>query len=88
MEVKSSTTVKGYHLNDAAIQYWVVTGAGIPLSSISISHIDNQFVYPGNGDYRGLFKQVNVTEEILPLVQQVPVWAKEFQKVLAGIRSF
>ena len=84
VEVKSSTEVKGYHYNDAAIQYWVVTGAGIPLSSVSISHINNEFVYPGGGDYRGLLKQVNVTEEILPLVELVPVWAKEFQKVLAG----
>ena len=36
VEVKSSTGVKDYHYNDAAIQYWVVTGAGIPLSSVSI----------------------------------------------------
>ena len=84
VEVKSSTSVKGYHYNDAAIQYWVVTGAGIPLSSVSIAHIDNQFVYPGDGDYRGLLTQVNVTEEILPLTEQVPVWVKDLKKVLAG----
>ncbi len=84
VEVKSSTGVKGYHYNDAAIQYWVVTGAGYPLSSVSISHINKEFVYPGEGDYRGLLKQINVTDEILPLIEQVPLWVKEFQKVLAG----
>ena len=84
VEVKSSTRVKEYHYNDAAIQYWVVTGAGIPLSSVSICHINNEFVYPGDGDYRGLFETVNVTEDILPLVEQVPLWITEFQKVLAG----
>ena len=83
-EVKSSTRVKDYHYNDAAIQYWVVAGAGIPVSSISIRHINNEFVYPGKGDYRGLFKTVNVTEDIIPLLEQVPLWITEFQKVLAG----
>jgi hypothetical protein len=84
VEVKSSTAVKGYHYNDAAIQYWVITGAGYPLRSVSISHIDSDFVYPGGGDYRGLLKQMNVTDEILPLIEAVPLWVKEFQKVLAG----
>jgi Domain of unknown function(DUF2779) len=84
VEVKSSTGIKDYHYKDAAIQYWVLTGAGIPLSSVSISHINNEFVYSGDGDYRGLFRTVIVTEDILPLVEQVPLWITEFQKVLAG----
>ncbi len=84
VEVKSSTEVKDYHLNDAAIQYWVISGTGYPLSSISIAHIDKTFIYQGNGDYRGLLKQVDVTEEIADAVEQVPLRIKDFRKMLAG----
>ena len=84
IEVKSSAAVKDYHLNDAAIQYWVISGAGYPLRSISIAHVDTTFVYRGGEDYRGLLKQVNVTDDIADYVEEVPAWIKEFQKVLAG----
>ena len=84
VEVKSSTEVKDYHLNDAAIQYWVIREAGYPLNSISVSHVDPTFVYQGKGDYRRLLKQVNVTDDILDYVEEVPGWIKEFQKMLVG----
>jgi hypothetical protein len=44
---KTSTQVKEYHLNDAAIQRWVIEGAGYPLKATVISHIDSKFVYSG-----------------------------------------
>lgn len=83
-EVKASTQVKGYHYNDVAIQRWVIEGAGYPLKSTIVSHIDNQFVYPGKGDYQGLFKEVDVTDEIESLQEQVPEWIKDLRKMLAG----
>jgi hypothetical protein len=83
-EVKGSTQVKDYHYNDVAIQRWVIEGAGYPLKSTVVSHIDNQFVYPGEGDYRGLFREVDVTDEIESLQKQVPAWIRELRGVLAG----
>lgn len=83
-EVKASSQVKGYHLNDVAIQRWVIEGAGYPLRSTVILHIDTSFVYQGDGDYRRLFKAADVTEEIESLLEQVPIWIKELRKVLAG----
>lgn len=83
-EVKASTQVKGYYYNDVAIQRWVIEGAGYPLKSTIVSHIDNQFVYAGAGDYRGLFKEVDVTDEIESLQEQVPAWIKDLRKILAG----
>jgi hypothetical protein len=84
VEVKSSAAVKDYHLSDAAIQYWVIGGAGVPVDSISISHVDSSFVYDGNGDYDGLLKQVDVTEETEEYVAQVPEWIRQFRKMLVG----
>lgn len=83
-EVKASSGVRGYHLNDVAIQRWVIEGAGYPLRSTVILHIDTSFVYQGDGDYRRLFKAADVTQDIEPLLEQVPIWIKELRKVLAG----
>jgi hypothetical protein len=84
VEVKSSSAVKDYHLNDAAIQYWVIGGAGVPLDSMSIAHVDTSFVYEGDGGYRGLLKRVDVTEEIEACIAEVPDWIRQFRKILAG----
>ena len=40
IEVKSSTSVKDYHLDDAAIQTWVTAMAGIQVTRTAIAHID------------------------------------------------
>jgi hypothetical protein len=53
IEVKSSTERKDYHLWDCAIQAYVISRAGYPLSSIELAYIDNSFVYPGNNYYQG-----------------------------------
>lgn len=83
-EVKSSTTVKDYHLNDAAIQAWVISGAGHKLGSIKVACINSAFVYPGDNEYEGLLSCSDITEEIRPLVAEVPKWVMELQKWLAG----
>lgn len=63
IEVKSSTKVKDYHRSDAAIQAFIAKAGGVPLSSISVANIDSSWVYQGDGDYTGLLKETDVTEE-------------------------
>lgn len=84
VEVKSSTSVKPYHLQDCAVQSWVVSGAGYPLKRVELAHVNNSFVYEGEGNYQGLLTHNDVTDEILPLIEQVPAWIKSFQDMLAG----
>jgi hypothetical protein len=72
VEVKSTASVKGYHLPDAAIQAWVASQAGLHLSRVSIAHLDTGFIYPGNGDYRGLFHWSDVSERIAPCWSRCP----------------
>lgn len=84
VEVKSSTKAKPHYFNDIAIQAWVIGGSGQSFHTAQLWHIDNSFVYPGNGDYRGLFANVDVTEEINQLKHQVPEWVAGCQKVLSG----
>lgn len=84
VEVKASTKVKEHYLADCAIQAWVAEGAGCRIERVELAHIDNKFVHPGNGDYRGLFRHEDVTQRIQPLIERVPGWAEEARRTLAG----
>lgn len=84
VEVKSSTSVKDYYLTDAAIQSWVAQQAKLPLSSVEIAHLDNSFVYPGGGDYRGLFHYADISEQISGMKAEVPAWIDAARATLSG----
>ena len=82
IEVKSSTSVKDHHYADSAVQTWVLESAGIPVKTIYLCHIDNQFVYPGNGDYRDLFHYEDITKEVRELSREVPQWVERYREML------
>jgi hypothetical protein len=83
-EVKSAASVKPPHYPDCAVQAWVLAGAGLALGALRLAHINSRFVYPGDGDYRGLFAGADLTEEIRPLVDEVPAHVRRFREVVAG----
>ena len=58
-EVKSSASVKPYHIDDCAIQAWVLKQNNIALSSIELAHINTGFEYQGDGV--GFNLKVNLT---------------------------
>jgi len=74
IEVKSSTGVKDYHRDDAAIQAYIARQAGVPLASIALAHINNEFVYPGGSDYRGLLKEQDLTGDAFSRENEVREW--------------
>ncbi len=84
VEVKSSTSVKDVYLRDCAIQAWVAKKAGLDIKRVSLAHIDNTFVYPGAGRYEGLLKEVEVTEQIAPLLGLVEGWVANGKAVMQG----
>jgi len=63
IEVKASTSVKDYHVLDCAIQGWVLRNSGINVLSMSLAHINNQFVYAGDENYDGLLIENDLTDE-------------------------
>ena len=67
IEVKASTSVKDYHVLDCAIQDWVMRNSGINVTSISLAHINNQFVYQGGSDYDGLLIEHDLTDKVRTL---------------------
>lgn len=78
IEVKSTGSVKPVHLQDAALQAWVVRGAGVRLGSVSVCTLNTAYVYDGSKlDLEQLFTVHDVSEqaeELRPAVaKNVPV---------------
>ena len=71
IEVKASTSVKDYHKLDCAIQDWVMRNAGLSVHSMSLAHINNQFVYAGDANYDGLLVENDLTDEVRALEPRV-----------------
>ncbi len=62
-EVKSSTSMKDVYIPDAAVQYYVVKGSGLPVSKVFLAHINNQYVREGDIEVDKLFTINDVTLE-------------------------
>lgn len=73
-----------YHLKDVAIQAWTMEGSGLPLVRVELNLLNNQWRYPGKGDYSGLFRQLDVTTNVNALKKQVPIWLEQAKVILAG----
>lgn len=84
VEVKSTTSLKDVHLEDAAVQAHVASRAGIPLAGVALAHIDSSWTYPGGGDYNGLLVESDLTAQTRPLVKEVQSWIHEAQRVVAA----
>ncbi len=63
-EVKGTGSVKPPHIQDAALQYYVITQSGIPLEDISIVHLNTDYVRYGELDIQQLFTCTSVVEEV------------------------
>ena len=83
-EVKSSTSVKDYHVLDCAIQDWVLRHSGIKVLSVSLAHINNQFVYPGDDNYEGLFLEHDLSDRIRSLRPRVPELLAKARAAVSG----
>ena len=87
VEVKSSTSVKDYHRDDAAVQSFVARSSGVPLTKIALAHIDSNWVYPGNEDYKGLLLENDLTDEVFDRYEEVRSWISEAQQIVAKKRE-
>jgi hypothetical protein len=74
VEVKSSGSVKPYHLDDLAVQVHVLRSAGVELTSAAVACLDTRWTYPGGGDYTGLLRQEEGLEAAAARSPEVQVW--------------
>ena len=79
VEVKSSTNVKDYHRDDVAVQAYVARSAGVNLTSIAVACVDSRWVYPGEGRYAGMLKEVDLSAEAFARTDEVVGWIAQAQ---------
>lgn len=63
-EVKQSTAVKDVHKNDVAVQYLVVSSSGLPVSKVSLVHVDTGYVRNRDINVRELFHIEDLTDTV------------------------
>ena len=82
-EVKSSTSISETYLNDAALQYYVISNSGIEINNFSIIHINNQYIRKGELDISELFTIESVIDSILPLQNFVEENVERLKKIIS-----
>ncbi len=70
-EVKASTNVKEYHLNDASVQWYSLSNV-INLNKVYIVHINNSYERNGTLDIKNLFSIIDITEEVQNRQNKIP----------------
>lgn len=64
VEVKSSLRLSDTYYNDAALQYYVLHGCGVPLSDFKLMYLNADYVKDGAIDVKQLFKLESVMEYV------------------------
>jgi len=82
IEVKSSTSVKDYHIDDMSFQYHVFTKAGYKIDKCLLMIIDKEYVLEGEVDPSKFFKFEDVSDLVLEKQINLEVAKNQLLKVL------
>ena len=82
-EVKSSTSVKEVYIDDASIQYYVISSLGYKVSAINIIHIDNSYVRGEKLELEKFFHTEDVTEQVRQKQADIPQILGKFDEILS-----
>lgn len=82
VEVKSSLRLSDTYYNDAAIQYYVLKGCGVPLSDFRLMYLNGDYVKDGPIDVQQLFKMESVMQYVVDREGYV---AKNVEKLKAVV---
>jgi len=81
-EVKSSTKVKEYHLDDASIQWYALCDT-LRLNRAYIVHINNTYVREGELDIEALFTKIDITDRVQERQFSIESNLRQMQEMLA-----
>ena len=82
-EVKASTKVKDYHIEDAAIQWYALSKA-IELNRAYIIHINNTYVRNGELEIEKLFATEDITERVKDKQYTIEPNLNDMEEALKG----
>lgn len=84
-EVKGTTGLKDNHTDDVAIQYYVLMGAGLPISKAFLVHLNNTYVRDGEIEVDKLFTMNDLTEIVKEKQSYIEDELRNQRKMLKGI---
>ena len=87
IEVKSTTEVKDEHYPDAAIQKYILEGAGLKIKRVWLMHINNQFIKDGPIRPIDFFTKEDITAEAAGLKDKIAQDLETFMEVLASDKA-
>ena len=76
IEIKSSTGVKDYYLDDLAFQKYVFENAGYQIKRCEVLHLNNRYVRRGKLDIKKLFSEDDATEAVIQRQSEVEMYVK------------
>jgi CRISPR/Cas system-associated exonuclease Cas4 (RecB family) len=83
IEVKSTSRVKDEHVDDLAIQAYVLKGAGLDIDATCLMHINTGYVYLGGAlDLARLFQEEDLSREVGDRQRGIPGRLAEMRRVL------
>ncbi len=82
VEVKSSMRLSDTYYNDAALQYYVLHGCGVPLSDFRLMYLNGDYVKDGPIDVQHLFKMESVMDYV---VEREAFVAKNVERLKAVV---
>lgn len=83
-EVKQSTEVKEVHKNDVAVQYYTISGSGLPVSKAYLVYINNGYVRNGDINVRELFHIEELTDIVIERQSFVKDELQKMRQMLTG----
>jgi hypothetical protein len=83
VEVKSSMRLSDTYYNDAALQYYVLHGCGVPLSDFRLMYLNPDYVKDGSIDVKQLFKMESVMDYVIEREAFVSENVERLKKVVA-----
>jgi hypothetical protein len=83
-EVKATTEVKEVHVNDVALQYYLLKGSNLPVSRAFLVHINNQYVRHGAIEVEKLFAIKDIADRVKEKQAFVAEELTKMRKMLNG----
>src|SRR5690348_2830794 len=86
-EVKSSTRIKDEHLEDLALQVYVLAGNDLELADAYLIFTNDKYERGEEVDWNALFLRQDVTEDVISLLPSMPERIAEMHKVLCSTEA-
>jgi hypothetical protein len=83
-EVKSTNSAKPEHVNDVAVQYYVLKGCGLELADASVMFFNRSYIKRGDINVHQLFSVESVYHQILPMQNAIEQNVAAFHEMVHG----